>query len=98
MYHAIQYQDFLVQKRDRVSQTRAVSFPKILILEQIGVQCQPITTFIRIYERENLDHDLTVHELNTSSLVYIFLEGFHVSKDGAKVDDMAASVEIEEIV
>ena len=35
-YHAIQYQDYVVKKKDRVSQTRAAAFPKILILEQIG--------------------------------------------------------------
>ena len=57
-----------------------------------------MTTFIRIYERENLDHDLTVHALNTGSIAYIFLEGFYIDKEGMRVESLAASVEIEEFV
>ena len=30
--------------------------------------------------------------------MYILLEGFHIDKQGTKVDDMAANVEIEEFV
>ena len=81
LYHVIQYQDYLLT-RGGGSQARAVSFPKILILEYLDQEYSPLSTFVRIYERENLDHDLTVHELHTSSLVYIMMDGFYVDKAG----------------
>ena len=77
LYHTIQYQDYIVTRGTGI-QARAVKFPKILILEMLDQEYSPLSTFVRIYERENLDHDLTVHELHTTSLVYILLEGYYV--------------------
>ena len=81
LYHTIQYQDYILT-RGTGSQARAVKLPKVLILEFLNQEFSPISSFVRIYERENLDHDLTVHELHTTSLVYIFMEGFYVDKAG----------------
>ena len=54
---------------------------------------------MRIYERENLDHDLTVHELHTTSLCYILIEGYYVdSKNGMMIQDLSANVVLEEEV
>lgn len=97
LYHTIQYQDYILA-RGTGSQARAVKFPKVLILEILNQEFSPISSFVRIYERENLDHDLTVHELHTTSLVYIFVEGFYVDKAGIQVTDLGANVEIEEFV
>ena len=74
-----------------MAKERAISFPKVLILEQIEHNCTPLTSFLRIYERKGLEdvHDLSSKGLTDSTLAYIYLKGFHEDTKGQKVDDLA---------
>ena len=87
-FQVIQYQEYKRQKEDK-NPERAISFPKILILDLANSQHSNLISYVRIFERKNLDHDLTT--MTENQQVYFYLEGCHLNEKQQEVSDMSVN-------